>query len=369
MTASAATVLVVDHDADHCQRLVAQLEHAGHQAFAAADETQARQVLADQRADLALLDMSLPASSGPAVLRVLRGDARLSRMPIIALVGAGQHERGVRCLALGAADYLTKPCDPLLLQARVNAALAAARLRSAETEAVQLRQQSQFKAAMIGKITHELRSPFAAAGLSLQLLRRYAEHGMHAELAQQIELLDGQLSEGRRMIDGVIAFATFVGKRAELRPQLTDIDALVTGTVQPLLRFARSRRVALECDIAPDLPLVAVDAGQLAEAVQHLVHNAIKFNREGGRARVACHVSDGYLVFAVEDTGVGVDPETLPAIWEAFAQSGDDIRRGVEGLGLGLALVRYVVEAHGGEVRARSAPGKGSVFGFRIPLS
>jgi signal transduction histidine kinase len=99
----------------------------------------------------------------------------------------------------------------------------------------------------------------------------------------------------------------------------------------------------------------------------HLVHNAIKFNREMGTVQVSCWATDSHLVFKVTDTGCGMSSEELAHIWEAFTQAADDVRRGVEGLGLGLALVKIVIEAHGGEVWATSQPGKGSTFGFRIP--
>ena len=99
----------------------------------------------------------------------------------------------------------------------------------------------------------------------------------------------------------------------------------------------------------------------------HLVHNAIKFNAEEGTVQVSCWPTDTHIVFRVEDTGQGIPPEKLAGIWEVFSQVADDVQRGVEGLGLGLALVKFVIEAHQGEVWASSKPGEGSTFGFRIP--
>lgn len=367
MAVAATTLLVVDHDPIGRRRLAAELQRQGHQVVAVEDGRRALQALAIQAVDLVVLDVGSPGGDGLQTLERMQAVLRTRHTVVLVAVAPHDQEPITRSLALGALDYLAKPVDPLQLRARVGAALRTKLLLDAQAEHTRLRQQSQFTAAMIGKVTHELRSPFAAADFSLQLLHRYAERGMQAELQQQIEVLKRQLAEGRRMIDGVIGFATFVGKRTELRRQQTDIGTLVAETVKPLSRFARARRVTLEQAIAPDLPPARVDAEQLAEAIGHLVHNAIKFNREGGRAVVTCHAASGQFTVAVEDTGVGVEPDKLGALWEPFAQTGDDLRRGVEGLGLGLALVRSVVEAHGGEVTAQSTPGAGSVFGFRIP--
>jgi signal transduction histidine kinase len=120
--------------------------------------------------------------------------------------------------------------------------------------------------------------------------------------------------------------------------------------------------------MSAQLPLVSVDRERIGEAIYHLVHNAVKFNRSDGSVWISCHPADAALLCEVADTGLGISPEKLDVIWEAFSQSADEVRRGVEGLGLGLALVKSTVEAHGGEVMASSTPGAGSTFGFRLPI-
>jgi signal transduction histidine kinase len=110
------------------------------------------------------------------------------------------------------------------------------------------------------------------------------------------------------------------------------------------------------------------DKDRLGDAVYHLVHNAIKFTETGGEVWVRCRSADHSIRFEVQDTGVGVPEDKLPTLWEDFTQMADPLRRGVEGLGLGLALVKYVVNAHdGGDVFAQGEEGVGSTFGFEIP--
>lgn len=231
----------------------------------------------------------------------------------------------------------------------------------------QLQEVDRLKSAFIGVITHELRSPFVAAGFSVELLHRYVNEGMTDELQDQVIQLQKELGEGRRMIDSVISFASLLSKQGELKIVDTEVTELLRTTLTPLEKMARSRNIALACSSSPQLGTIQADKARLAEAIYHLVHNAVKFNTAGGTVRVACWPTDTHVVFKVEDTGQGIPPEKLANIWEVFTQAADQVQRGVEGLGLGLALVKFVVEAHHGEVWASSQHGEGSTFGFRIP--
>ncbi len=231
-----------------------------------------------------------------------------------------------------------------------------------------LQEVDRLKSAFIGMISHELRSPFVAASFSVQLLYRYAEKGMMKELREQIKQLDQELNEGRRMIDSVISFASLLSKQGQMNFEKADMASLIRATVAPLSKMARSRNISVSVRISPQLPPVSVDKSRMSEAIYHLVHNAIKFNHEGGNVRISCWATGTHIVFKVEDTGRGIPREKLDTIWEAFTQAADDVKRGVEGPGLGLALVKSVVEAHGGEVWVTSKVGVGSTFGFRIPI-
>lgn len=170
------------------------------------------------------------------------------------------------------------------------------------------------------------------------------------------------------MINNLITFASFLSKQGQLRLSPVDMGQLAQETVTTLTPIAQKRDVKMVLEIPDGLPLVYGDRERLAEAIYHLAHNAIKFNREGGSVTLNCRVAPEDVIVEVSDTGVGIPPEKLPELWQEFTQMADPLRRGVEGLGLGLPLVRYVVRAHGGQVWARSQPGQGSVFGFRIPL-
>jgi len=169
------------------------------------------------------------------------------------------------------------------------------------------------------------------------------------------------------MINNLITLASFLSKQGQLRMTPVDMKQLAHETLATLEPMARKRNIKLSVDAPGVLSPILGDRERLAEAIYHLVHNAIKFNRDGGTVTLSCSVTPEDMIIEVSDTGIGIEPEKLSDMWKDFTQIADPLRRGVEGLGLGLPLVRYVVRAHGGQVWARSEPGQGSVFGFRIP--
>jgi signal transduction histidine kinase len=234
----------------------------------------------------------------------------------------------------------------------------------------QLQSVDRLKSSFIGVITHELRSPFASLDLSLQLMRRYGQAGWSAEQIEQYAQLEQGIGRARRMVDSLVSFASLLSRQGALRVARVNFSELVNSTTTALAGMASSREVKIAVQAGVEEPIwVEGDQARLAEAVQHLVHNAIKFNRPGGRVDIRYWADASLLACEVEDTGIGIPPEKLDGIWGQFSQGADPFLRSVEGLGLGLALVKIIIEAHGGRVAAQSVEGTGSSFGFQIPLT
>lgn len=237
-------------------------------------------------------------------------------------------------------------------------------LRDVTQEAEVDRLKSEFATV----VSHELRTPFAELDSSMQILQRYGLEHLLPEQREQFQQLAAELKRARTMVNNLVTVAAFLSKQGRLRIAFLDLGLLARESVQVLEPMARTRGVTLMSQIADALPSVYGDSERLAEAIYHLVHNAIKFNRPGGSVTLSCRAAPEGVVLEVADTGVGVRPEKLPDLWKEFTQLADPLKRGVEGLGLGLPLVKYIVKAHGGQVWAHSQPGQGSVFGFSIPV-
>jgi signal transduction histidine kinase len=233
----------------------------------------------------------------------------------------------------------------------------------------QLQEMDKLKSAFIGVVTHELRSPFANIVFSLQLFERYGVDHMPAEQREQLEQLASTVDTAKTMVDNLVTFASFLSKQGELHPTDFDLCEMIPDVCSPLQAMVEAKDLSLQVTLPEALPPLNGDRERLANAVHHLVHNAIKFTEVGGEIDVRGWFTEGAVCLEVKDTGVGVPADKLPALWDGFTQMADPLRRGMEGLGLGLALVKYIVTAHGGSVWAQSEEGVGSTFGFQIPLN
>jgi signal transduction histidine kinase len=232
----------------------------------------------------------------------------------------------------------------------------------------QLQELDKLKSAFIGVITHELRTPFANIAFSMELLERHGQEHLPPELNEQVEELATGIKTAQTMVDNLVTFATFLSKQGELHPTRLDVCQVVQDSLLPLTSLAESKGITLHIEVPEEALELRGDKNRLGDAVYHLVHNAIKFTEAGGEVWIRCQNTDRRIRLEVQDTGVGVSNDKLPTLWEDFTQMADPLRRGVEGLGLGLALVKYVVNAHGGDVFAHGEEGVGSTFGFEIPL-
>ena len=226
------------------------------------------------------------------------------------------------------------------------------------TELVNLHKQ------FIDLITPELIQPFSKAGSltrQIEVANESAElqPAMMAELGTQLDAL-------KRPIDNLVSLATRIGARQPFDFRTLDFNSVIETAVHQLEKMATARRVTIEFEPDPTLPTVLGDHEQLQEAVQHLLHNAIKFNKIGGVVQLSGAVDNGELLFKVVDTGVGIPDERLKTLWSGLTTIGKNGNGRSNGLGLSLA--NFIVSAHGGHIKVQSTYGSGTVFALVLPL-
>jgi len=232
----------------------------------------------------------------------------------------------------------------------------------------QRKELDNLKSAFIGVITHEMRTPFINVDFSLQLINRYGLKRLHPEQRTQLVQLKNNMQGAKRMVDNLVNFASFISQRAELYITPIKLPTLVNEAVVTNDTLIKQKRLSLTLDVSTNLPPFEGDEQRLKDAIYQLINNAVKFTPPKGKIWVRGFLHEDQLRLEVHDTGCGIPTNRLPHLWEGFAQMSDDFLRGLEGLGLGLTLVKYVVQAHRGEVFATSEEGSGSIFGFQIPF-
>ncbi len=234
---------------------------------------------------------------------------------------------------------------------------------------VRLREMDDLKSSFLSVITHEMRTPLANMAFSLQIMQMYGDGNFLPEQREQLDQIGSNLATARRMIDNLVTFASFLNKQVKLNLEPVDFKLLVLEALVPLKPAADEKKLDLQINSVGEIPALHADVSLIKDAIQHLVNNAIKYTNEGGNVWVSSWSTADAVCFDVKDNGVGVPPEKLKGLWDSFSQATDPLRRGLEGLGLGLALVRFIVAAHNGKVWVESEPGKGSTFGFQIPIA
>jgi signal transduction histidine kinase len=231
-----------------------------------------------------------------------------------------------------------------------------------EAAEVANRTKDQFLAVL----SHELRQPLNAILGWTRMLRSQRLDALQQERA--LETIERNTRTQARMIDDLLDIARIEAGKLALDRRPIDLGPLIAETVEALQQDAKTKEMTLETVLDPAAAIVSADADRLRQVFLNLLTNALKYTPAGGRVTVRMAVGDGLVQTLVADTGIGIDPELLPHVFERFRQADVRAAGSQGGLGLGLAIVREIVDMHGGSVEAHSeGRGRGTTFVVTLP--
>lgn len=229
-----------------------------------------------------------------------------------------------------------------------------------------LREADRRKDEFLATLAHELRNPLAPVRHALAILKRHGNDGDLADKARAT--LERQIAHMVRLVDDLLDVSRINSGRLELRREWTDLREVVQHSAEASRPSFEERRLRFELSL-PEAPVwVEADPIRLTQVFGNLLHNAAKYTDPGGRIRLSMERDSDEVVVRITDTGIGIPREKLSRVFELFTQLDDSLEKSAGGLGIGLSLVKRLVEKHGGTVAVDSAgPGQGSEFVCRLP--
>jgi signal transduction histidine kinase len=231
-----------------------------------------------------------------------------------------------------------------------------------------LSQLNELKSNFISNISHELRTPLTHMKGYLSI---FVDGGLGPLTSQQEEALDVVMrAEGRleKLIEDLIQFSLAARSELSLNLSSTNISELILAVLSRVKRQARTKEINLHSSYPNNLPLVRIDSEKIAWVLHQLLDNAIKFTYKGGHVVVDASPDKQMILVKVTDSGIGIAPEHLNELFEPFHQLDSSDTRRYGGVGLGLALARRIIEAHGSTIQVHSKLGQGSRFEFPLPI-
>jgi len=371
---SPVNILVVDDLPEKHLVYRTILEDMGHSIVAARSGEEALKLVLREEFAVILLDVNMPGLDGFQTAELIRGRRKSAHTPIIFLTAFTDELKMAQGYAKGAVDYLPTPVVPEVLKAKVRVFVELFQMRQqaakqAEERALRLaaEEADRRKDEFIGMLAHELRNPLGPIVNGIQLLQMLGPK--EPALQELRDMVDRQVNHMVRLIDDLLDSTRIAQGKILLRRSQCDLAEVLRKTAEDYGSLFTAQNLVFEVLLPQEPVWVDGDATRLAQAIGNILHNAHKFTNPGDQITVSLACTPRTAEITIKDTGIGIDPHILPYIFETFRQSEQGLDRNKGGLGLGLALVRGLIELHGGEVSAYSkGPGAGAAFTIRLPI-
>jgi signal transduction histidine kinase len=377
---SLANILVVDDQPGKLLSYQAILEGVPANLLTAGSGREALDLLLKKEIAVVLMDVCMPELDGFELASLIRDHPRFRQTAIIFVTGVHVTDldrlKGYEC---GAVDYLPVPIVPEILRAKVNVFVDLHRKtrtlerlnfelehRVAQRTAA-LEEAGRSKDEFLAVLAHELRNPLAAIRAAAHVIGFPAVTA--AASAQSAKVIERQVEHLARLVDDLVDVSRITRGIVELRRAPVEIAEVVARAVETGRPLIQTRGLDLSVEVEAGSLQVDGDLTRLTQALTNVVCNAAKFTEPGGRVTVTAERVGHEVVIRVVDTGVGIAPHVLPTVFELFAQGERKFDRTSTGLGIGLAVVRRLVELHGGTATVQSdGTGRGTAVTIRLPL-
>ena len=390
-------ILLVDDQPARLMSYETILDSLGQNLITARSGLEALERLMANEFAVVLLDVNMPGMDGFEAASMIHEHPRFEKTPIIFVTGVHITELDrLQGYKLGAVDYVSIPVVPEILRSKVavlvelyckrrelqrlntslaeanealaqaNSTLQAEKTRELESLNATLREANRHKDEFLAMLAHELRNPLAPIHNAVQLMRNPALPA--AQLNWARDVIERQVSHLTRLVDDLLDVSRITRGKINVNRESLELANIVSRAVETVQPMLVRQNHELVVNVSPQPIYIEGDLTRLTQIVGNILSNAIKYTDDGGRIELDAGARGEVVEIRVRDNGIGIEPDALPAVFDLFTQASRSFERTQAGLGIGLALVKRLVELHGGQVEARSAGlGKGSEFVVQLP--
>ena len=346
-------ILVVDDSEFIVELIDRTLRDCGYLISKAYDGEEALNKIEVDKPDLIILDVMMPKMTGLEVCRKLKKDKKTMIIPVVLLTSKNFVEDKITGLETGADDYITKPFNTKELKARIQ---GLTNKKIPQIKAVEVEKQEALEI-LAEEVAHEVRNPVAAiGGFARRIMKKLPEKSQLREYAQMI------INEAERletMVDEIVGFKDIVVSADEL----VDIKEIVDSVLEQFNDEMSRKNIEKVLKYDYEVSRIMGDQKNLKLAFTHVIENAVESINDGGTITIKINEIDNYLIIDLTDTGRGISADDLRCVTRPFYTSK------MTGAGMGLVIVKSIIEAHGGQINISSTSGAGTTVRISIPAN
>lgn len=367
-------ILIVDDDTTNRYILKKILNEANYETIEACNGKDALKISEIEKPSLVILDVNLPDITGYEVGKQLKASATMNYIQVLSISSYyTKNEDWVHGLESGADNYLIKPVDSHVLLAIIKSMLriqnTESRLRISLEEAETVNNE---KTDFLANVSHELKTPINVVLSALQMSNIFIEDIDSEEIQRKLYKYNSMMKQNSyrviRIINNLIDTSKIDSGFMNMNKININIVKIVEDITSSVVSFAQSKKIELIFDTDVEEKITACDPDKIETIMFNLLSNAVKFTNAGGKITVNLYDKGEYIIISVQDTGIGISDDNKEKVFERYLQIEDTSHRNREGSGIGLSLVKSLVEMHGGEITIESIWGKGSNFIIKLPI-